>query len=290
MKLSKKKGVAGIILLAALLILSGCSGDAAPEVDEGQEQARDISLYEVIHRSEDEVAAYYHDNHWHGFIPEVEVGSHVSLGAHLEENGEAVELDGDHNGIAVALAEGAEDGIVSFDMHGDHVHIKGEQEGITQVVFQFLHDGEVEFETSSIEVQVLAGEGEAAEETEETEASEEVTEISLFEIINRSEDEVIAYYHDDHWHGSLPVIEKEGHASLGAYLEGNGEEVALDRNHYTLGAALAEGAEDGIVSFDMHGDHVHVKGVEEGTTQVVFQFLHEGEVAFETGSIEVTVE
>jgi len=114
-------------------------------------------------------------------------------------------------------------------------------------------------------------------------------EIGEFKIIDRDTDEEVAYVHDDHWHGELPEVSEGEHVSLGAYIEDDhGDEIELG-DEYQLGVRLAEGADD-IVSFDEHGDHVHIEGEEEGSTEVVFQLIHNDHIDYETPPIEVEVE
>ena len=274
----KKSLVLVLLLIAGMLFAWGCSDDA----DAGHGHGEEITAFEIIDRSKDEVVAYVHVDHWHGSLPVVHEGEHLSLGAYIEEDGEEEYLDGDHHALGVALAPGAEEGIVTLDLHGDHVHIKGVEEGETMVVFQFIHDGEVEYETPPIKVVVVHDDGHDHDHAHDE-------EITAFEIINRRADEVAAYVHGDHWHGSLPEVVLGENISLGAYIEEDGEEEYLDGDHHALGVALAPGAEEGIVSFDLHGDHVHIKGESEGETMVVFQFIHDGEVEYETPPIAVKV-
>ncbi len=156
----KKSLLLLVVLLVGLVMISGC-GEEAQTADDHYDQEHshheEIAVFEIIDRSEDEVTAYVHGDHWHGGLPVVEAGNNLSLGAYIEEGDEEVLLDGDHHALDVALADGAEEGIVSFDSHGCHVHIIGEQEGETKVVFQFIHDGDVEYETPPITVIVVAG-------------------------------------------------------------------------------------------------------------------------------------
>ncbi len=143
------------LLLAGALLLVGC-GEEAQTADDHYDQDHshheEITAFEIIDRSEDIVIAYVHVDHWHGVLPVVPEGEEVSLGAYIEEDGEEVLLDGDHHALGVALADGAEEGIVSLDSHGDHLSITGKQEGGTKVVFQFIHGGEVEYETPPVKV------------------------------------------------------------------------------------------------------------------------------------------
>lgn len=148
------------LLLAGALLLVGCVEEAQTaddHYDQDHSHHEEITAFEIINRSEDEVVAYVHGDHWHGSLPEVPAGENISLGAYVEEDDEEMLLDGDHHAIGVTLADGAEEGIVSLDAHGDHLHIIGEQEGETKVVFQFIHDGDVEYVTPPIEIVVVAG-------------------------------------------------------------------------------------------------------------------------------------
>lgn len=149
----------GLLLLPSLvfglMLFSGCGEEvqtADDHYDQDHSHEEEITAFEIIDRSVDEIVAYVHVDHWHGSLPIVSEGEYISLGAYIEEEGEEVLLDGDHHALAVTLADGAEEGIVSLDLHGDHVHIKGEQEGETMVVFQFIHGGEVEYETPPVKV------------------------------------------------------------------------------------------------------------------------------------------
>jgi len=142
------------VVLMGLLVISGCAEQTTDPEEEHVHDYDEEITFEVIDRSEDEVAAYVHVDHWHGELPEVPDGDNISLGAYILDGEEEVELDGEHYELGIDYAPGVEEGVVSFDQHGDHVHIIGEQEGSAEVVFQLLHDGEVDYETPPIEVSV----------------------------------------------------------------------------------------------------------------------------------------
>ncbi len=149
-----------LFLLAGLMLFNGCAEEAQTaddHYDQDHSHDEEITAFEIIYRRAEEVTAYVHGDHWHGSLPEVPAGENISLGAYIEEDDEEMLLDGDHHALEVALADGAEEGIVSFDSHGDHVYIIGEQEGETKVVFQFIHDGDIEYVTPPIKVVVVAG-------------------------------------------------------------------------------------------------------------------------------------
>ncbi len=234
----------------------------------------DPETFEIIDRDTGDDVAYVHGDHWHGSLPEVDEGGHVSLGAYVEdEDGNEIELGEDYQ-LGVNYALDADESVVSFNEHGDHVHIHGEEEGHTRVAFQLIHDDYIVYETPPIDVYV----GEHDHEDE----------IGEFKIIDRSEDKEVAYVHGDHWHGSLPEVHEGEHVSLGAYIEDDhGYEIELGEE-YQLGVSLAEGADD-IVSFHEHGDHVHIEGEEEGSTEVVFELIHGDHVDYTTPPIDVEV-
>jgi len=156
-----KKGLCLLaVLVLGMTLLGGCAQQvqtADDHYDQDHAHHEEITVFEVIDRRADEVTAYVHGDHWHGSLPNIAAGESISLGAYIEEDDEKVLLDGDHHALGVILADGAEEGIVSFDLHGDHVHIKGEQEGETTVIFQFIHGGDVEYETPPITVNVVQG-------------------------------------------------------------------------------------------------------------------------------------
>ncbi len=422
----------------------------------GDDNDDEIGIFEITDRSTDDVTAYIHSDHWHGSLPEVPLDDHISLGANIEdEDGNEKELGGKYE-LKVDLAEGANEGVVSFEEHGDHVHIHGEEEGNTQIVFKLWHDDHTEYETPSIgafvgeeEQNTLTSDlsladhdhddgadphtwlslnkaekmiehlvpkiieanpenedlyGENADEyiTKLQDLEEEISEkmkpyhgekfliyhpsmgyfaddyhleqlaveidgedpgpgqitgiidiaeeedisvvfvspqfdddaaktiaeeiegevkslnplaedyldniedtaqtlidsfeekdhedeIGEFKMIDRDTDEEVAYIHDDHWDGELPEVEVGDHISLEAYIEdADGNEIELGGG-YELRVRLADDAEEGIVNFDEHGDHVHIEGEEEGTTEVVFQLWHIDHIDYETPPINVEV-
>ncbi len=255
--------------------------DPADEVQDGHFDEIGIGEFEILDRAHDphEEVAYMHDDHWHGSLPTVPPGDTVSLGAYVEdEGGDEIEL-GDEYELKAAVAAGADDSVVSFDYHGDHVHIIGEEEGVTEIVFLVWHGDHADYQTDAITVQV-------SDEGEDDHGS-----VAEFEILDRAYDphETVAYVHDDHWHGDLPVIPLDDTVSLGATIEDDeGDEIVMN-GEYELRVDLAEGAPEDVVSFDYHGDHVHVIGEEEGVTEVVFQLYHDDHVDYETPAIVAQV-
>ncbi|ARS91601.1 hypothetical protein B1756_00090 [Natrarchaeobaculum aegyptiacum] len=183
----------------------------------------------------------------------------------------------------VVLVEDGQDNGETYDSVGD-----GETLTVDVVDAGFdLNDGEdvtaTLYESDSQENEL---------DTDSTTVEEAVgDEIEEFEIVDRSTDEVAAYVHGDHWHDELPHVDEGADVSLGANIEdADGEEIDLSDEEYSLGIELADEAEEDVVTFHEHGDHVHIEGEEEGHTEVVFQLVHDGHVEYETPSIAVEVE
>ncbi|MCP1663304.1 MAG: hypothetical protein D5R99_07805 [Methanocalculus sp. MSAO_Arc1] len=129
-------------------------------------------------------------------------------------------------------------------------------------------------------------------------ASAQVT-VAELEIIDRSTGNVVADFHDDHWHGELPHIHEGDDIELMANFIGeDGAFIPLyhgSRNPdgiYAMSARIADGAPAGFARVSDHGDHVHIYGDHEGDTYVVFQLLEQStrNVVWESGQIEVEVE
>ncbi len=255
-------------------IIDGGKNIELRDFDIEHEHEYEIETFDIIDRDTEDDVAYVHGDHWHGSLPEVDEGEQVSLGAYIEdEDGNEIELGDDYQ-LGVNYALDADESVVSFNEYGDHVHIHGEEEGNTRVAFQLIHDDDIVYETPSIDVFV----GEHDHEDE----------IGEFEIIDRETDDVIAYVHGDHWHDAPLEMHEGEHLSLGAYIEDDhGHEIELGEE-YQLGVSLAEGADD-IVSFHEHGDHVHIEGEEEGSTEVVFELIHGDHVDYTTPPIDVEV-
>lgn len=133
------------LLLVGLMFFVGCTEENGHDED---------ITFEVIDRSENEVAAYVCGDHWHGELPEVLEGEHISLGAYILDNEKEIELDNEDYALGVDHAPGADEDVVGFDLYGDHIHIVGETEGKTEVVFQLIHNDHIDYETPAIEVKV----------------------------------------------------------------------------------------------------------------------------------------
>jgi hypothetical protein len=113
--------------------------------------------------------------------------------------------------------------------------------------------------------------------------------LSTFELIDRETGEMTAFVHGDHWDYGLPPVPLDGEISIGAYIEDDeGEEIELS-DEYELRAEVMEGAQEGIVDFEFHGDHVDILGEEEGITEIVFQLWHDDHSDYDSPPIDAEV-
>jgi len=122
-----------------------------------------------------------------------------------------------------------------------------------------------------------------------------INELGLYEfqLLDRAHDphEEISYMHDDHWHssGDFPMVPVGDNLSVGAEAaDEDGNEIEL-WDDYEFRAAVASGADEDVVSFDFHGDHIHVIGEQEGLTEVVFQVWHDDHADYQTEPLAVQV-
>lgn len=114
-----------------------------------------------------------------------------------------------------------------------------------------------------------------------------------FQLVDRAHDphKEISYMHGDHWHGAgdFPTVPEGDNLSIGATAyDEDGDEIEL-WNGNELRAAVASGANDNVVSFDFHGDHVHIIGEEEGLTEIVFKVWHDDHADYQTAPLAVQV-
>ncbi|XVH32752.1 hypothetical protein ACNS7O_06100 [Haloferacaceae archaeon DSL9] len=117
----------------------------------------DIGSFDLIDRDADDVVADVHGDHWHGELPEIPVGEHLSLGAVIEDadGNEKALGENEEYELRARVADDAEAGIVDFEFHGDHLHLISEEAGVTDVVFQLWHGDHADYETPAITAQVV---------------------------------------------------------------------------------------------------------------------------------------
>lgn len=161
--LTRRRFGFGIATLAPISV-AGCIGDGDEGTDEHERDDHDdhndgnddrdhhsddpVSGVDVVDRGEDEVVANYH-GHWHGELPAIHRGEHLSLGARFEDaDGDELPIGSGEAYLVDADVSGPDDDIVRIESHGDHVHLHGEAEGEVHVTFQLVSNDTVEWETS----------------------------------------------------------------------------------------------------------------------------------------------
>lgn len=116
----------------------------------------DVTNLTLIDRDAEQTVADTHGDHWHGGLPEIELGSYRSIGGRfVDTDGHEIDLEDDHYSMDARVASGEPTGIVDIESHGDHVHIHGEELGRVELVFQLIHDDHVEWESPTISASVV---------------------------------------------------------------------------------------------------------------------------------------
>ncbi len=119
------------------------------------------------------------------------------------------------------------------------------------------------------------------------------------EIIDRGQTSqpVIAEWNaGEGWDGELPEagIGEDNRLSLGVRMyDADGDQLIEREGEYTARYALADGAATGVLDLDgeeiFHGDHVHIYGAAEGSTEIIFVLWHDDHVEASTTPISITV-
>ena len=127
------------------------------------------------------------------------------------------------------------------------------------------------------------------EPVDEATLDPDTTEIAEFEVIIG--DEITAYWHGDHWDGSIPDVPLEDHRRLGFnVIDTEGNALPLG-GAFEINARIADGAPDGPLSITNEDDSVVLQGREAGQSILEFEVVASGDVIFDTteDAIVVTV-
>lgn len=136
------------VISAGLALVSGCLGS------DGHDES-DAYRVEIIDRSTDEAVADYHGQ-WHGELPSIPLGKHISLGARFADN-DSNEIHLDERDYQFDVHPSDDDGeVISTESHGDHVHVHGETSGEASVYFELAGtDHGVWITSNPIEIAVI---------------------------------------------------------------------------------------------------------------------------------------
>lgn len=134
---------------------------ALPEPDRGHEyppeslQLDEFDIYDL--RSEDQLG-YWHTDHWHGGIPDVELDGSVPIGVVLRDQEDRVVPLGANETyqLDARIAEDEPTDVLEIESHGEYVEFHGRSVGTTAVVLQIRRGEELIYETddepASVEV------------------------------------------------------------------------------------------------------------------------------------------
>lgn len=118
---------------------------------------------------------------------------------------------------------------------------------------------------------------------------ETITTFELLDLENRSQ--MTAWFHVDHWHGSLPTIPLGSSIDIGAFVaNARGQEVPLALDGFRLEARIADFLPRDVVNIEIRGDVVVLEGLKDGLTQLIFTVYEDNAVIFETPALNVRVQ
>ncbi|RQG90242.1 zinc ABC transporter substrate-binding protein [Natrarchaeobius halalkaliphilus] len=116
--------------------------------------------------------------------------------------------------------------------------------------------------------------------------------IGGFDVYDGQSGEEVAYWHGDHWHGSLPPIPLDGYATVEGVFEDGDERVLPlgEDEQFRIDARIVDGANEDVVEITSRGDRVELHGLETGRTRIVFELVGDGDVVWDTSDDNITTE
>jgi len=149
---------------------------ALPEPDHDREYPEEnlrLNEWNIIDLRSDQQLGYWHTDHWHGGLPDVELDDSLPIGIVLEDTESyVVPLGEDEEYRLDARVADGEDAIVDVESHGDHVEFHGRELGNTAVVFEIRRGDELIYDTDD--------------------------EPASFEVVESIEDDGASDFHDPH--------------------------------------------------------------------------------------------
>ena len=124
------------------------NGPPAPDDDiDFDPETFSVGEFEVF--AGDEVVAWWHDNHWHGGIPDVPLEESVELQISVEDtDGNVLPLgEDDPFSLEVRLEANAPDDIIAIETEGNTLTLTGTNTGQTLLIFDLRADDDTIFDT-----------------------------------------------------------------------------------------------------------------------------------------------
>ena len=276
----------GLSLVVGSLLLSAC-GDSTTET-EPVDHAENVEGIQLV-SSAQTIASYDGPAGTWSDEFEVDVGQtsgHIDV-RFVDHDGDAVELGDDY----YLEVESEDESIATFiqdDPGGFAIHIRGVAEGETGIVFRLMHGalgaGHADFETEPLDVHVHA------HDDDDDDAAGSVEGVQL--VLGG---ETIASYDGDAetWSDEfeIDVGQTSGHIDV-RFVDHDGDAVELGDDYYLE----VESEDESIATFiqdDPGGFAIHIRGVAEGKTGIVFRLMHgalgAGHADFETEPLDVHV-
>ncbi|WP_254862697.1 metal ABC transporter solute-binding protein, Zn/Mn family [Halovivax gelatinilyticus] len=110
-----------------------------------------VDDFDVYDTRSGERIMYWHDGHWHGGVPSIEVDSSVTVEpVVIDESDRVLPLDDDSAfELDAVVADGAQEGIVDIEASDGRITFSGTNKGLTRIYYRVLHDGSVIWDTSN---------------------------------------------------------------------------------------------------------------------------------------------
>ncbi|APX95887.1 metal ABC transporter solute-binding protein, Zn/Mn family [Natronorubrum daqingense] len=130
---------------------SDTAADQEPDNFDDDPESVSVVGFELFERRSGEELAWWHNDHWHGGLPDVAVGETLEVEAVVEDSEGRILPIGSNElfQLEATTADDSEGETVEIDSQGDHVIFSGLEEDMSRVVFELVADDEVVFDTSN---------------------------------------------------------------------------------------------------------------------------------------------
>lgn len=141
------------------------------------------------------------------------------------------------------------------------------------------------------DIELLEYESDHHDDHDHDPSEHEYGSVAELELIDRHSGQVVAHFHFDHWHGSVPTLQPDAEIFLDTrFIDGASEQFPLDANPYHVDARIDNGTSgDGLV-ITSHDEYVRFEGTAVDDVPVIFELWEDDEQIWETEPITVTVD
>lgn len=115
--------------------------------------------------------------------------------------------------------------------------------------------------------------------------------ITELELIDRGSGQVVAHFHFDHWHGSVPTLQPNADISLEArFIDGTNKQFPLAGDTYHVDARIDDGESEDSLVIEAHDEYVQFEGMSIDTVAVIFELWKDDEKIWQSEPITITVD